>query len=104
MELKYDEFIDLLNNHTISEIVFSVADYSHYSNCKICVIKDKIKLKEFYIIRCELTQDLSELVSFYETFNESYKLFDFKRKGKYTLKQIWDRVQIHSIKMRQSED
>ena len=99
MELKYNEFIELLNQHKISDVIFSVAGYSHYNYCKITISKEKPKEREFYLIKFVLTKDLSEMVSFYNIFDENYKLFDLKRKGKYTLKQIWDRVQISSLEM-----
>lgn len=93
MELKYNEFIELINQHKISDVTFSVAGYAHYNYCKITISKEKPKESEFYLIKIVLTKDLSEMVSFYNVFDENYKLFDLKRKGKYTLKQIWDRIQ-----------
>lgn len=99
VELSYNEFIKLLNQHKISEAEFSVKGYSHYNYCKVIVIKEKTKLNEFYLIQFILTKDMSEYDSFYNEFDENYKLFDFKRKGKCTLKQIWDRVQIKMIEM-----
>lgn len=99
LELSYDEFIKLLNQHKISEVEFSIKGYPHYNYCKVIVIKEKPKLNEFYLIQFILTKDMSEYNSFYNEFDENYKLFDFKRKGKFTLKQIWDRVQIKMIEM-----
>ncbi len=99
MELKYNEFIELLNQHKISEVTFFITEYSHYNSCRIIISKEKPKESEFYLIKFVLTKDLSEMVSFYNIFDENYKLFDLKRKGKYTLKQIWDRVQISSLEM-----
>ena len=101
MELKYNEFIELLNQHKISDVTFSVAGYAHYNYCKITISKEKPKESEFYLIKIVLTKDLSEMVSFYNVFDENYKLFDLKRKGKYTLKQIWDRIQINTLEMQQ---
>ncbi|MCH5161895.1 MAG: hypothetical protein J1G38_00200 [Clostridiales bacterium] len=42
-------------------------------------------------ISVKLTKD-SEHFSFLNKFNEKLKLFDMKRKGKFTLKQMWDRI------------
>ena len=97
MEIKYEELIKLINNHKIAEVKFSIDGYPHYKNCKIIVIKEKPKSRMFYLIEVILTKDMSEFVSFFDDFNEEYKLFNFKRKGKYTLKQIWNWVKIHSI-------
>lgn len=99
VKLDYNEFINMLNQHKISEVEFSIKGYHHYNNCKISVVEEKPKLREFYLIKFILTKDLSEYVSFYNEFDDNYKLFDFKRKGKYTFKQIWDRVQIKSLKL-----
>ena len=37
------------------------------------------------------------IVKLFDTFKEDYKLFNFGRKGKFTLKDIWDKVVITNI-------
>lgn len=47
-----------------------------------------------------LTKDETERISFYKNLDEKYKLFNFKRKGKFTLKQIWNHISIKCIQWR----
>lgn len=98
MDYNYEEVIDNLNNGKIEYILFSIKEYAHYKKCIIkrcvdCVDNNK------HIVRIEvkLVEDDSETVSFYKYFKEDYKLFKFGRKGNFTLKQIWNNVQILQI-------
>ncbi len=97
--MSYEEFIKSINNEKeIKQIDFYVDGYAHYKNCSIGRYIDKMLGKEFNgRITCILTQDHSEKVNFWKKFQEDYKLFDFGRKGKFTLKDIWDKVVITNI-------
>lgn len=99
MQYNYDSFIKDINLGNISEIYFSIKGYSHYNNCSIKRVRNQIPNGKFLeLIIVNLTDDNSERVSFYETFEESYKLFRMGRKGSFTLKQIWRDIQIIDIK------
>ena len=50
-----------------------------------------------YWIDVNLSDDGSERVGFYDTFKEGFKLFRMGRKGSFTLKQLWDRIEIVEI-------
>lgn len=94
----YVNFIDQLNSYKIRAVQFSIDGFAHYSKCKIYHQVDTIrKGKEISLIVCQLTADEYEKVSFLKKFDEGYKLFNFGRKGKFTLKQIWDKVRITEI-------
>lgn len=94
----YRNFIDQINTYKIKEVHFSINGFSHYKECKIFHHVDIIRNgKEISLIVCQLTTDEYEKVSFLGEFDETYKLFDFGRKGKFTLKQIWDNVIINEI-------
>ncbi|MBR2340070.1 MAG: hypothetical protein IKA74_04480 [Clostridia bacterium] len=97
--MNYDEFIKGINDEQkIKQIDFYIDGYAHYKNCSIGRYKEKIFGNEFnFRITCILTKDHSEYVSFYETFKEDYKLFNFGKKGKFTLKDVWDKVVITKI-------
>lgn len=96
--ITYRQFIDDLNNSTITEATFEVIGYSHYSNCRILRKYDTLRNgNSISIIRVELTKDDSELVSFLNKFNESYKLFRMGTKGTFTLQQMWHRIKIKKI-------
>ena len=96
--LTYKQFIHDLNNSLISEILFEVVGYSHYKNCRIFRKYDTLKNgNTISLIRVELTNDKSELVSFMDEFNESYKLFRIKGKGAFTLQQLWSQIKIIKI-------
>lgn len=87
----YNEIIAGLNSSSIIRICFFIKDYSHYSDCKIYHIYEPVSC-----LQVELTKDSSEHIRFWK-FEEDFKLFNFGRKGKFTLKQIWDKVQITEI-------
>lgn len=96
--MSYEDFIHYLNSSKIKKIRFKVNGYSHYSNCTIYRQIDNINgNKNISLIVCQLTIDDYEKVSFLNKFNESFKLFDFGRNGRFTLKQIWDKVCITEI-------
>ena len=45
----------------------------------------------------KLTNDSSEIVDFSKKFNEKFKLFDFGRNRRFTLKLVWDKIVISNI-------
>lgn len=92
-KISYKEFVTGINNGVIELIRFSVDGYSHYSNCIIKRIVDNLSNgNEVIIIRVDLVTDSTESVSFYQKFKEEFKMFNFGRKGKYTLKEIWEKI------------
>ena len=96
--LTYRQFVDDLNNSIIAEVYFEVVGYPHYKNCKIFRKYDTLRNGNVIsLIRVELTNDKSELVSFMDEFNESYKLFRIKGKGTFTLQQLWPQIRIIKI-------
>ena len=87
----YQEIINELNKFKIIKLSFFIEGYSHYKNCIIYKIEDPT-----LCMQIELTKDNSEKIKF-RKFVEDYKLFNFGRKGKFTLKQVWDKVCITEI-------
>lgn len=98
MNYDYKEIIDGINQGKINSILFSIKDYTHYKNCFIKRCVDVISTEK-YITRIEvkLVEDDSETISFYKKFKEDYKLFKFGRKGTFTLKQVWKKIEILEI-------
>lgn len=98
MNYNYEEIVNNLNEGKIESIIFSIKEYAH---CKKCIIKRCVDCvyNDKHIVRIEvkLVEDNSETVSFYKYFKEDYKLFKFGRKGTFTLKQVWNKVQIIQI-------
>lgn len=95
----YKEIIQKLNSGEIEEILFSINNYTHYRNCSIkrCVNLFN-KSKQIVCIKVKLAKDNSETVSFFQSFNEDFKLFKITGKGKFTLKEIWHEVHILQIR------
>jgi hypothetical protein len=92
-KISYKEFVAGINNGVIELIRFSVDGYSHYNNCIIRRIVDILANgNEVIIIRVDLVTDSTESVSFYQKFKEEFKMFNFGRKGKYTLKEVWEKI------------
>ena len=101
MHVVYQEFIKGINKGIIRKLVFAVKGYAHYRHCEISREKKTICRGErsvcYDAIKVALTNDPSEHVSFWDTYNESYQLFRMGRKGSFTLKQMWDKIEILSI-------
>lgn len=96
--IDYNELITKLENGNIRGVKFSIKDYSHYRKCSI--YRKNVTLdngNEVNMVCVDPVTDLSESVCFYRKFNEPYKLFNLGKNKKYTLKQIWNRVQIIEI-------
>lgn len=101
-KISYEELIDGLNSRKIVYVYFSVEGYSHYRNCEII-----IEGMAFYFGGADTIQIYlakGEYTGFLTTFEENVKLFDFGRKGRYTLKQIWNRIEIREIKYAEKID
>ncbi len=101
--MTYDEFIKGINDpNEIKQIDFYVEGYTHFNKCSIGRYIDKVRVRGIkktvaWRITCILTKDHTEDVSFFKTFEEDYKLFNFGSKGKYTLKDVWDKIVITNI-------
>ena len=104
--LTYQQFIDGINNGKILKAVFKVKDYAHYRCCSIERIVD-IFPSSNSIVRIDVTLAKDYYLDqyghvlgrfgFWEKFDEKRKLFDMGRKGTFTLKQMWDRIEFISI-------
>jgi hypothetical protein len=95
--MKYDDFISLLNS-TYMKVLFCVKDYNHYRHCQIERKRQALNNgNTVNIVSVKLTEDNSETVSFLNKYNEEAKIFDFGRKGKATLKECWERIDITEI-------
>ena len=96
--MKYCEFIDGINSGNIKKVSFSIANYPHYRNC---VVESKStntnKAESSKIIWFYLTPDGYEKKGFLNKIKEDTKLFNIKGKGNFSLKQMWDRINIHSV-------
>ncbi len=104
--LSYQQFIDDINNGKITKAIFRVKDYAHYDFCTIESIVDVFPSgKPLVRIDVKLAKDyyigqyghIFGNFSFYEKFKEERKIFSMGRKGTFTLKQMWDRIEFISI-------
>lgn len=98
--MTYNDFVAGINSGKITRIDFFVKNYNHYRKCCIKSHSDIVNFKgnqiEIPTTECKLTADNSEVTNFMRKFNEDCKLF--KINGvKYTLKQIWDKIEITEI-------
>ena len=97
MNSNYEEIINNLNEGKIESVIFSIKEYAHYKKCIIKRCIDCVNNRHIVRIEVKLVEDGSETVSFYKYFKEDYKLFNFGRKGTFTLKQVWNNVHIIQI-------
>lgn len=100
--MTYEEFIEGINDpKKIKQVNFYIEGYNHYRNCSIGRYIEKIgypvNKTVDYRITCILTKDHSEDVNFLFRFHENYKLFHFGSKGRFTLKEVWDKVVITNV-------
>ncbi|MDE6666935.1 MAG: hypothetical protein K2K38_01140 [Clostridia bacterium] len=104
--LSYQQFIDGINNGTIIKVVFKVKDYAHYRCCSIeriidvlpsgnSVVRIDVRLTKSYYIG-EYGHIFGHF-GFLDKFDEKCKLFKMGRSGTFTLKQMWDRIEVISI-------
>lgn len=95
MQVSYEEFIEKLNRREARRVDFAVEGYSHYRHCVIEWREDVLSSGvTLYFLEVRLTEDGAERVSFYKSFDETYKLFRMGRKGSFTLKQLWNRIRV----------
>lgn len=94
MEYSYENVIKDLNSGKIKKMVFAVKGYSHYDHCEISNDYDKLDIK-WVVVRP--VADNSETVAFFKTFKEDCKLFKMGRRGTFTLKQLWNDIEIKEI-------
>lgn len=96
--MEYDEFIDGINTGKIKKAIFSISDYAHYKNCVVVSqLRDPNRPDSLRSIWFYLTADGYEKIGFLNRIHETEKLFDLKKRGRFTLKQIWNRIQFSSI-------
>lgn len=91
-KLSYSEFIDNINAGTILRLRFFVKNYGHYNNCIIEYKEDSI-----FKIHLRLSNDKKEWYVFFENFDENKNVFKIVPKGRLTLKQIWDDLEIIEV-------
>lgn len=97
-KISYQSFIKMLNDFEIKSFEFSVPNYSHYRNCTILTKIDVLENgNTIPMIVVKLTSDGSEDVSFYKKFKEDYKMFRMRRKGSFTLEQMWSKISIKKL-------
>ena len=101
--MEYRDFVDGINSGKIIRVIFSIENYSHYKNCVIeSKLTDPNKVKSGKIIWFYLTPDGYEKKGFMNKIKENEKIFKIKNKGTFSLLQIWDKVDIHSIEYSES--
>ncbi len=98
MKISYEECIKKINNGEIKSVYFKLCGYAHYNKCSIKRIIDILPSQNSITrIEFKMTNDNSETVSFLDCIEEDYKVFNMGRKGKFTLKQAWDKIEILDI-------
>ncbi len=105
MQISYEECIEKINNGEIISVCFKLCGYAHYNKCTIKRIIDILPNKRSVTrIEIKMTNDNSETVSFLDSIEEEYKVFNLGRKGKFTLKQAWNKIEILDIKSKPIDD
>ncbi len=95
----YDDIVNGLNAGIIKAFIFSVSNYPHYKKCSISHFTDVISTdRNISRIEVKLTDDNSETISFIKNFKDDYKIFKMGRKGTFTLRQMWPKIQVLEIR------
>ena len=100
-KLPYEELINGINSGDIEEVHFSVTSYAHYRSCylrRAYIFSPILNKNVFSHIELVLTEDQSEKSIYYGPFKDKYPVFVIKGKGKFILKQIYQDVEILSVK------
>ncbi len=100
-KISYEELIKGINSGEIEEVHFSVTTYSHYRSCylrRAYIFSPALNKNVFANIELILTEDKSEWSRYAGPFEDKFKVFNIKGKGKFTLKEIYKNVEILSIK------
>lgn len=98
MQSSYEEFMEKLNRREVRRVDFAVEGYPHYRHCVIEWREDVVLSgATLYFLEVRLTEDGAERISFYKSFDEACKLFRIRRKGSFTLKQLWDRIRVTRV-------
>ena len=98
----YRSLIDRLNAHEIEGFRFSVQGYGHYRNCVLAIAYDEFPQfgkRVPYGVKATLAK--GESATFYGKFNEGEKIFHLAGLGRKTLYDVWDRVEILEIIMKE---
>lgn len=85
----YEEIISGINDGSILEVTFAVSNYNHYRHCVL-------SRKDEYI---ELTLNNDEVSKYYGEFLDKERVFLFKGKGKFNLKEIYNNIEIIELKL-----
>ena len=93
----YRKLVDDLNSHAIEGFRFRVKGYGHYRDCVLHYIYDEIPSLGKAKRGIELYLAKGEGCLFYGPFKENVKPFHIKGEGKFTLEQIWPRIEILEI-------
>ena len=80
MNIEYDDFIKMVNNHKIKFVNFYIYNYSHYNNCNIYTKSDTLKNGNIiYLILFNLTNDKKEDVSFLKKLMKNTNYLKLKK-------------------------
>lgn len=91
----YQEIVDGLNDGSIKKVCFAVENYGHYSDCVAEGFPADCRQNAEVVFR--LTPDGNETCVFCRRVNPDEKIFVFKGKGKYSLRQIWNKIVVKSV-------
>ena len=91
-KLSYSEFIDKINAGELLCVRFSIKNYGHYNNCIIEYKEDSL-----FKIHMRLSNDKKEWYVFFKIKKKKKNMFKIVPKGRLTLKQIWNDVEIKEI-------
>ncbi len=98
MDYTYEEIIKGINEGTLDEVRFAIPSYPHYRDCVLRRVYLEINgIKSFECIEMRLTKDGSEKSLYYGLFKYKEKLFNIKGKGRFTFKEIFNRIEIKEV-------
>ena len=96
--LDYEETMDRISKQEIQSLHFSYPGYAHYRDCLIhWVYQELPALKKRIPIYIEVRLSSSESCRFKDRVNGGLVQFNIKGKNKFTLIEIWDKLEIIEI-------
>ena len=102
--VQYNRLIEAINAGEIREIWLSVRGYAHYNKISILCTRSAVSPQDVNVVIRPVQDDSEPRIHCFHGFDENIPIVSIKGKGRLTLRQIWDLVEITDIKFAPQED
>lgn len=100
---QYNLLVDAINAGEIREVWLSVRGYAHYNKIGIICTRSAVSPQDVEVVICPVQDDSEPRIHCFHGFDENKPIVYIKGKGRLTLRQIWDLIEITDIKFAKQE-